>query len=55
MGTVVGLADEAKLLDEDGKLPGMNRVLLVAPWRPQQRRGIGIVEHHVHRERRGDQ
>ena len=29
MGTVVGLADEAKLLDEDGKLPGMNRVLLV--------------------------
>jgi adenine/guanine/hypoxanthine permease len=29
MGTVVGLADEAKLLDEDGKLPGINRVLLV--------------------------
>ena len=29
MGTVVGLADEAKLLDEDGNLPGMNRVLLV--------------------------
>jgi AGZA family xanthine/uracil permease-like MFS transporter len=29
MGTVVGLADEADLLDEDGKLPGMNRVLLV--------------------------
>jgi adenine/guanine/hypoxanthine permease len=29
MGTVVGLADEAGLLDEEGKLPGMNRVLLV--------------------------
>jgi AGZA family xanthine/uracil permease-like MFS transporter len=29
MGTVVGLADEAKLLDKEGKLPGMNRVLLV--------------------------
>jgi AGZA family xanthine/uracil permease-like MFS transporter len=29
MGTVVGLADEAKLLDEDGEAPGMNRVLLV--------------------------
>jgi AGZA family xanthine/uracil permease-like MFS transporter len=29
MGTVVGLADEADLLDEDCKLPGMNRVLLV--------------------------
>jgi AGZA family xanthine/uracil permease-like MFS transporter len=29
MGTVVGLADEAELLDEDGKLPGINRVLLV--------------------------
>jgi adenine/guanine/hypoxanthine permease len=29
MGTVVGLADEAGLLDKDGKLPGINRVLLV--------------------------
>jgi adenine/guanine/hypoxanthine permease len=29
MGTVVGLAEEAGLLDEDGKLPGINRVLLV--------------------------
>jgi len=29
MGTVVGIADEAGLLDEEGKLPGMNRVLLV--------------------------
>jgi AGZA family xanthine/uracil permease-like MFS transporter len=29
MGTAVGLAEEAGLLDEDGKLPGMNRVLLV--------------------------
>jgi AGZA family xanthine/uracil permease-like MFS transporter len=29
MGTVVGLADEAGLLDEDGKLPGIDRVLLV--------------------------
>jgi AGZA family xanthine/uracil permease-like MFS transporter len=29
MGTVVGLADEAGLLDEQGKLPGINRVLLV--------------------------
>jgi adenine/guanine/hypoxanthine permease len=29
MGTVVGIAGEAKLLDRDGKLPGMNRVLLV--------------------------
>ena len=29
MGTVVGLGDEAKLLDENGKLPGINRVLLV--------------------------
>ena len=29
MGTVVGLGKEAGLLDEDGKLPGMNRVLLV--------------------------
>jgi AGZA family xanthine/uracil permease-like MFS transporter len=29
MGTVVGLADEADLLDQDGKLPGMKRVLFV--------------------------
>ncbi len=29
MGTVVGLADEAGLLDEDGKLPGIDRVLLI--------------------------
>jgi adenine/guanine/hypoxanthine permease len=29
MGTVVGLAEEADLLDEEGKLPGINRVLLV--------------------------
>ena len=29
MGTVVGLGGEAKLLDKDGKLPGINRVLLV--------------------------
>jgi AGZA family xanthine/uracil permease-like MFS transporter len=29
MGTVVGIAGEAGLLDKDGKLPGINRVLLV--------------------------
>jgi adenine/guanine/hypoxanthine permease len=29
MGTAVALGDEAGLLDEDGKLPNMNRVLLV--------------------------
>jgi adenine/guanine/hypoxanthine permease len=29
MGTVVGIAGEAKLLDREGKLPGINRVLLV--------------------------
>ena len=29
MGTVVGLAGEANLLDKEGKLPGVNRVLLV--------------------------
>lgn len=29
MGTVIGIGGEAGLLDEDGKLPGMNRVLLV--------------------------
>jgi AGZA family xanthine/uracil permease-like MFS transporter len=29
MGTVVGIAGKAGLLDKDGKLPGMNRVLLV--------------------------
>ncbi|HEX2069578.1 MAG TPA: NCS2 family permease [Actinomycetota bacterium] len=29
MGTVVGLAGEAGLLDKDGNLPGVNRVLLV--------------------------
>lgn len=29
MGTVVGIAGEAKLLDERGKLPGIKRVLLV--------------------------
>jgi len=29
MGTVVGIADEAGLLDEEGRLPGINRVLLV--------------------------
>ena len=29
MGTAVALGSEAKLLDRDGKLPGMNRVLLV--------------------------
>jgi adenine/guanine/hypoxanthine permease len=29
MGTAVALGEEAGLLDDDGKLPGMNRVLLV--------------------------
>jgi AGZA family xanthine/uracil permease-like MFS transporter len=29
MGTAVGLGEEAGLLDDEGKLPGMNRVLLV--------------------------
>ena len=29
MGTAVALGDEARLLDRDGKLPNMNRVLLV--------------------------
>ena len=29
MGTAVGLGEEAGLLDEDGRLPGMKRVLLV--------------------------
>ena len=29
MGTVIGIAGEAKLLDRDGRLPGINRVLLV--------------------------
>jgi AGZA family xanthine/uracil permease-like MFS transporter len=29
MGTVIGLGGEARLLDREGKLPGMNRVLLV--------------------------
>jgi len=29
MGTAVGLGEEAGLLDDDGRLPGMNRVLLV--------------------------
>jgi len=29
MGTVTGLGQEAGLLDEDGRLPGINRVLLV--------------------------
>ena len=29
VGTAIGLADEAGFLDDDGKLPGMNRVLLV--------------------------
>jgi AGZA family xanthine/uracil permease-like MFS transporter len=29
MGTVIGIAGEARMLDRDGKLPGINRVLLV--------------------------
>jgi len=29
MGTVIGLGDEAGLLDEHGRLPGVNRVLVV--------------------------
>src|SRR5206468_6781396 len=29
MGTVIGISGEAGLLDKDGKLPGINRVLLV--------------------------
>ncbi|MFM7718041.1 MAG: NCS2 family permease [Actinomycetota bacterium] len=29
MGTVIGIGGEARLLDRDGKLPGMNKVLLV--------------------------
>ena len=29
MGTVIGLGGEARLLDRDGRLPGINRVLLV--------------------------
>ena len=56
MGTVVGLADEADLLDEDGKLPGINRVLLVDSVAAAAG-GVGIivVEHDVHRERGGNQ
>src|SRR5438309_829020 len=29
MGTVVGIAGEARMLDENGRLPGINRILLV--------------------------
>jgi len=29
MGTVIGVGEEANLLDRDGRLPGLNRVLLV--------------------------
>jgi len=29
MGTVIGIGGEARMLDQDGKLPGMKRVLLV--------------------------
>src|SRR5215203_5005885 len=29
MGTVIGVGEEANLLDKDGRLPGLNRVLLV--------------------------
>ena len=29
MGTILGVGDEAKLMDEDGNFPGINRVLLV--------------------------
>jgi AGZA family xanthine/uracil permease-like MFS transporter len=29
MGTVIGISEQGGLLDKDGKLPGMNRVLLV--------------------------
>jgi AGZA family xanthine/uracil permease-like MFS transporter len=29
MGTVIGVGEEAGLLDEDGNLPGINRVLIV--------------------------
>jgi AGZA family xanthine/uracil permease-like MFS transporter len=29
MGTVIGIGGEAKLLDDEGRLPGINRVLLV--------------------------
>ncbi|MCH0538653.1 NCS2 family permease [Streptomyces sp. MUM 203J] len=29
MGTILGVGDEAKLMDKDGNLPGINRVLLV--------------------------
>ncbi|MEV8569328.1 NCS2 family permease [Streptomyces sp. NPDC051322] len=29
MGTILGVGDEAKLMDEDGKFPGINKVLFV--------------------------
>ncbi|MET9606352.1 NCS2 family permease [Streptomyces sp. NPDC006512] len=29
MGTILGVGDEAKLIDEDGHFPGINRVLLI--------------------------
>ena len=52
MGTAVGLGGEAGLLDADGRLPGIKRVLLVdCAGRRRRRRRVRVVEHHLHRER----
>ena len=50
MGTVVGVGQEAGLLDEEGRLPGVDRVLLVDSVAADGRRcGVGVVGHHLHR------
>ena len=53
MGTVIGIGGEAGLLDREGKLPGMNRVLLVDSLAAVAGAHLLVVEHDLHRERLG--
>ena len=54
MGTVIAVGQEAKLLDEVGRLPNAERVLLVRLFGSGRRRGDGCEQRdELHRERLG--
>ena len=53
MGTVIGVGEEAGLLDKDGDLPGIGRVLLVDSLARRRRWSrLDQLEHDLHRVRR---
>ena len=54
MGTVIGIGAEARWLDKAGRLPRMNRVLLVDSLAAAARRGgERVLRDHLHRVRGG--